>query len=278
MKHIGCVIVILLWAQNIVGTEILAHCPGAKKTLRSPDHRYTLVSDDSNREKNPSAELPHDLYLRTECNHQFRKIHSYDRNVSALWSPDSRFLVINDTEGSNHQTCYVYDLSIHELVDLTKSMNLADKDYLHIYFEGIEWEDKSSLLIKVRGDTEEGAFDRWFLCNVEQRHSDPLSARTLRVHGRLSYYNGTPFCRIWIVGTKRVLGIVQSENEVPSIPRELRELMTWDRQIFADFVVEPITTRKVGVMQMVRVLFASNVVVKAEGKVVKKLPSVPTDR
>src|SRR5438105_15764464 len=70
----------------------------------------------------------------------------------------------------------------------------------------------------------------------------------LIVHGRLTYYNGTPSCRIWIVGTKRLLGVRQSGDEVAYMPKELRDLMSWDREIFADFVVEPLTTYKTGVM------------------------------
>jgi hypothetical protein len=52
------------------------------------------------------------------------------------------------------------------------------------------------------------------------------------------------------------------------MPNELRDLMSWDREIFADFVVEPLTTYKPGVMQMVRVVSASKVVVTEKDKIV----------
>ena len=88
------------------------------------------------------------------------------------------------------------------------------------------------------------------------------------VHGRLTYYNGNPSSRIWIVGTKRLLGVRDSDGEVAHMPKELRDLMSWDREIFADFVIDSITPYKHGVMQMVRVVSASKIVVTEKGKIV----------
>ena len=93
---------------------------------------------------------------------------------------------------------------------------------------------------------------------------------TLTVHGRLTYYNGNPSSRIWIVGTKRLLGVRESDDEVPYMPKPLRDMMSWDREIFADFVVEPLTPYKPGVMQMVRVVSASKIVVTEKNRIVLK--------
>jgi hypothetical protein len=94
--------------------------------------------------------------------------------------------------------------------------------------------------------------------------------QTLTVHGRLSLCNGTPSFRIWIVGTKRMLGIDQSGNEVPSMPQALRDLIINgdNRSVFADFVIEPLTPYKQGVMQTVRVVSASKIVVTENDKIV----------
>lgn len=94
------------------------------------------------------------------------------------------------------------------------------------------------------------------------------------VHGRLTYSNGNPSSRIWIVGTRRVLGVRESSDEVAYMPRELRAWMAWNREIFADFVVEPLTSYKPGVMQMVRVLSASNIVVMEGEKILLKKPKL----
>jgi hypothetical protein len=93
-------------------------------------------------------------------------------------------------------------------------------------------------------------------------------AKTLTVHGRLAYSNGKPSSRIWIVGTNRLLGVREFSDEVPDMPKELRDLMSWDRKIFADFVVVPLTSYKHGVMQIVRVVSASKLLVTEKDKVV----------
>jgi hypothetical protein len=92
--------------------------------------------------------------------------------------------------------------------------------------------------------------------------------QTLTVHGRLCYYNGNPSCRIWIVGSKRLLGVREARDEVADMPKELHDLMSWDREIFADFVVEPLTPYEEGVMQTVRVMSASKIVVTEKGKII----------
>ncbi len=80
-----------------------------------------------------------------------------------------------------------------------------------------------------------------------------------KVHGRLSVYNGNPGCRIWIVGTKRILGV--EPPEVSFMPGQLRQILTADNLIFADFTVVPLATDEPGVMRMVRVTAAENIVV-----------------
>src|ERR1017187_1862506 len=98
--------------------------------------------------------------------------------------------------------------------------------------------------------------------------ADVTTNQTITVHGRLCYYNGTPSARIWIVGTKRVLGINQTGDEVPSMPHALHDLMSWDREVFADFIVEPLTPYEHGVMQTVRIVSASKIVVTEKDKIV----------
>jgi len=87
--------------------------------------------------------------------------------------------------------------------------------------------------------------------------------KPFRVHGRLSVCNGNPSCRIWIVGTNRILGIREIEEKplvAPVLHQILKEDVN-DRLIYADFVVSPLTKYKEGVMQMVKVESAENVIV-----------------
>ena len=77
-----------------------------------------------------------------------------------------------------------------------------------------------------------------------------------------------PSCRIWIVGTKRLLGVQESGDEVADMPKALKDLMSWNREIFANFVVEPLTSQKRGVTQIVRIVSASKIVVTDKDKIV----------
>lgn len=81
------------------------------------------------------------------------------------------------------------------------------------------------------------------------------------VHGRLSRYNGNPSHRIWIVGTHRLLGVSESIDEVPSMPKELLGLLSSEKDVFGDLVVEAVTPYKPGTMQTVRIVSVSKVVV-----------------
>src|ERR1035438_7832407 len=72
-------------------------------------------------------------------------------------------------------------------------------------------------------------------CGAENTFVGPCYA----VRGRLSYYNGTPSTRIWIVGTHRILGVPSEDSDLPSNVRPL--LKGFGDQIFADFVVCPLS-------------------------------------
>lgn len=86
-----------------------------------------------------------------------------------------------------------------------------------------------------------------------------------KVYGRIKIYNGTPCVRIWPVGTNRLLGVSEGRfynEEYANIPPDLAELLACDTEIFADFVVCPFTPDEPGVMRLVCIDSASNIVVK----------------
>lgn len=88
--------------------------------------------------------------------------------------------------------------------------------------------------------------------------SDKFVGPCYKIKGRLSYYNGAPSTRIWIVGTHRMLGIPGEENELPPNVEVL--LKDFDDNIFGDFVVCPLSPERPGRMQMVLVKSASHLV------------------
>jgi len=83
---------------------------------------------------------------------------------------------------------------------------------------------------------------------------------------------GTPAHRIWVVGTKRVLGITASASaddaEAPIAPHELLKTLNVAPQnpygdfVFGDFEVCPFTTERKAEMQMVCVEKAEHLVGK----------------
>lgn len=103
--------------------------------------------------------------------------------------------------------------------------------------------------------------------DVERVKRSAQYMHSATVHGRLRYYNGNPTARIWIVGENHMLGVRDADPGV-NMPRELSDLMSFDRDIFADFRVEPLVEFKPGVMRIVRIVSASKVVVTENDKIV----------
>lgn len=110
--------------------------------------------------------------------------------------------------------------------------------------------------------------------------SSEMPNAPFKVHGRLSASNGNPLYRIWIVGTKRILGVPGGDLEPAEMPKELEQifhsLVEEGRDptsigIYADFKVTPLTEYNQGYMQYVRINSVENLVIYCDGKLIKKL-------
>ena len=115
---------------------------------------------------------------------------------------------------------------------------------------------------------------------AEQRMSKERArpiGEAFTVHGRLGVYNGTPSCRVWVVGTKRILGIRETETECP-IPFELLQILKEDindRWVYGDFTVVPLTKYREGTMQIVTLETAKKLVVTTrKGRLLRKVENV----
>ncbi|MBN8812481.1 MULTISPECIES: hypothetical protein [unclassified Sphingomonas] len=90
--------------------------------------------------------------------------------------------------------------------------------------------------------------------------SPPMLCRT--VHGRLFASNGNPAMRIWVVGTKRILGIDADEDLLlDRLPANVRKLWAptgnlFNASIYGDFRVCARKPQRPGVMQRVIVTHA----------------------
>jgi hypothetical protein len=86
------------------------------------------------------------------------------------------------------------------------------------------------------------------------------------VHGRMFAANGNPALRIWVVGTKRLLGIDGDEDlSLDQLPANVRKLWLpvgnlFDASVYGDFRVCAQKPQRPGVMQIVTVTHASNLV------------------
>jgi hypothetical protein len=79
-----------------------------------------------------------------------------------------------------------------------------------------------------------------------------LAGECFKVRGRLRAYATSPACRIWPVGTTRLLGV----TDPAALPANLA--CGEDFEVYADFLVCPITEAKPSGMQMVCVASAAN--------------------
>ncbi len=81
----------------------------------------------------------------------------------------------------------------------------------------------------------------------------------------MNYWNGTPSVRIWKVGTTRMLGVSEARFKIDgyeNLPGDVRSRLSWDTDLFGDFVVCPFTPEKPGVMRLVCVDSATRLVVR----------------
>jgi len=79
--------------------------------------------------------------------------------------------------------------------------------------------------------------------------------------------NGTPGVRIWVAGTRRILGVLQQDDTFHELPLNIRK--TWDvasrlhdAALIGDFRVCGREKDVPGRMQLVRVIFARNLVLR----------------
>lgn len=89
-------------------------------------------------------------------------------------------------------------------------------------------------------------------CNADKR----VVSACFKVHGRLSNWNGNPTRRIWIIGTKRMLGI----REDTDVPKSLSDkLGGFDDVATGKFEVCPFKREKPGRMQIVCIASISGI-------------------
>lgn len=89
-------------------------------------------------------------------------------------------------------------------------------------------------------------------------------------HGRLTFGNGNPSCRLWKIGTSRILGIysgLESQgpdsaySETPELPANVNRAFKTDlTRVYADFEICPLEPEHAGAMQAACIESAKNIV------------------
>jgi hypothetical protein len=84
--------------------------------------------------------------------------------------------------------------------------------------------------------------------------------------------NGNPAVRIWVVGSSRVLGVVQQHERFDDLPRNIRQLWgaqgddaMWSSYLFGNFRVCAVSISKPGQMQFVTLRSGTNLHVGPRG-------------
>jgi hypothetical protein len=84
------------------------------------------------------------------------------------------------------------------------------------------------------------------------RSRKDLAGECFKIRGRLRAYSANPSCRIWPIGTTHLLGV----EDPTALPSNIA--CGEGFEVYADFVVCPLTAPKRGGMQMVCVASAAN--------------------
>ena len=87
------------------------------------------------------------------------------------------------------------------------------------------------------------------------RHSPKVVSACFTVRGRLSVANGTPSFRIWLVGTRRVIGVVAADGdaEVAVLPPAVESRVVHGdepRAMMGAYTLCPLSPRRPGRMQL----------------------------
>ena len=102
------------------------------------------------------------------------------------------------------------------------------------------------------------------------RSNVALVGPCFEVQGRAFASNGTPSLRIAITDTKRVLGVLPSENEIA--PKCLRSEVTFKQDVVGRFTVCPFSRDRAGTMRMVCVEEVRDAAVRSIARVRENTP------
>lgn len=157
----------LAWAQDCV--------PSARRwrpPVTSPDGHYRVSSVFCS---DQTQERAFALVLRNLQSGEHRILYTFSRDATALWSPDSRWIAINDYAGSDYTNNMVVSIergarSIdlkEKLLQSEPKQSILKSD--HLYLTASEWKSESEIELLAYGHDSERriSFCRCFLISLK---------------------------------------------------------------------------------------------------------------
>lgn len=127
------------------------------ESCTSPNGRFSIKFDEN---MNPSAAQRYVLILHDKRTNTRRILYYYDRWVSAIWSPDSQKILINNYAGSDYTLNLILYIKReilpinlqHELIrymTTKEQQNVKNND--HVYFSALKWMDDKNIKLIIWG-------------------------------------------------------------------------------------------------------------------------------
>lgn len=163
----------LLWAVPTVGQtpDCLPSGRNAGPSVTSPDGHYEVLKVFCSSRPN-ERELA--LVLRNVQSGETRTLYTYERAAGVIWSPDSRWVAINDYAGSDYTNNVVVSVDPGTpRIDLKQSLleskpkqRILESD--HLYLSASEWKSDSEIRLVAWGHDSgrKIAFCRCFLVSL----------------------------------------------------------------------------------------------------------------
>jgi hypothetical protein len=147
---------VFLGVEQAIGCDFTPNTDDWKDCL-SPDGAFTLFAR-MNPKSGKSYGDDYTLNLQGKGSRDVLLM-TWGRDVTTLWSPDSKKIIVADYAGSNATETFVFDVKKPNRKAKVSAMALSYKrpdwylsDWDHLYWEGLKWLDNEKILVEVRGD------------------------------------------------------------------------------------------------------------------------------
>jgi hypothetical protein len=159
----------LTWAQECVPSE-----RAFRSSVTSPDGRYR-VSNVFCSDQTHGRDLV--LVLQNVKSGERRTLYTYNRDASVVWSPDSRWIAINDFAGSDYTNNLLVSVDRRApSIDLQERLLHAEPQQSvlksdHLYVAAVEWKAEGELELLAYGHDSQRriSFCRCFLISLKGR-------------------------------------------------------------------------------------------------------------